>query len=105
MKPGKRALRRHHRQRMLRCALRSLVLSWLRDDERRHAALRRYDNLARCSCWMCGNPRRYEGRVTLQEQRLMEAARTEVDESVMAVSQTGFRIPGRRHSSGPRPKV
>ncbi len=22
-----------------------------------------------CSCWMCGNPRRYRGEVTLQERR------------------------------------
>ena len=25
-------------------------------------------NLARCSCWMCGNPRKFHGEKTLQEQ-------------------------------------
>jgi hypothetical protein len=25
-------------------------------------------NLAKCSCWMCGNPRKYHGEKTLQEQ-------------------------------------
>lgn len=27
------------------------------------------DNLASCSCWMCGNPRRWLGEVTMQERR------------------------------------
>ncbi len=27
------------------------------------------DNLASCSCWMCGNPRRWHGEVTMQERR------------------------------------
>jgi hypothetical protein len=25
-------------------------------------------NLAKCSCWMCGNPRKFHGEKTLQEQ-------------------------------------
>lgn len=25
-----------------------------------------------CSCWMCGNPRRYLGERTVQEQRLLQ---------------------------------
>ena len=25
-----------------------------------------------CSCWMCGNPRRYFGERTIQEQRLLQ---------------------------------
>ena len=27
------------------------------------------DNLASCSCWMCGNPRRWFGELTMQEIR------------------------------------
>ncbi|KJR63169.1 hypothetical protein VY88_23780 [Azospirillum thiophilum] len=27
------------------------------------------DNLAVCSCWMCGNPRRWHGELTMQEIR------------------------------------
>lgn len=27
------------------------------------------DHLAKCSCWMCGNPRRYKMGVTLAEHR------------------------------------
>jgi hypothetical protein len=28
------------------------------------------DNLKRCSCWMCGNPRKYFKERTLQEKKL-----------------------------------
>ena len=56
------------------------VLSWpYGEQERRERALCRYDNLKNCSCWMCGNPRRYEGKATLQERRLLEAARDEAE--------------------------
>jgi hypothetical protein len=78
MKSDKRALRRHHRQRMIRRALRSYVLRWEEDREiQRERVLRWYNNLAKCSCWMCGNPRKYEGRVTVQEQRQLQAAQDE----------------------------
>lgn len=29
---------------------------------------------AACSCWMCGNPRKYFGRRTIQELRALQAA-------------------------------
>ena len=79
MKSTKRSLRRHHRQRMIRRALRSYVLQVLDEGEARwQRALRWHDNLQKCSCWMCGNPRKYEGRLTRQEQRLQQAADDEV---------------------------
>ena len=80
MKPTKRALRRHHRRRMIRRALRTYVLCWEEDREtQRERALRWYDNLAKCSCRMCGNPRKYEGRSTLQERRHLQAALDEME--------------------------
>jgi hypothetical protein len=80
MKSTKRALRRHHRQRMIRHALRSYVLRWEDDEEwARERALRWYNNLAKCSCWMCGNPRKYERKPTRQEYRLLQAARDEAE--------------------------
>lgn len=65
----KRALRRHHRARMIGRA-RVVVESWVipEDDPGRMAA-RIHDHLKSCSCWMCGNPRRYCGERTLQEIR------------------------------------
>lgn len=80
MKTSKRAIRRHHRQRMLQRALRSHVLSaWDDETERRRAAVGWYNNLKKCSGWMCGNPRKYEGRITRQERRLLKAAYYEAE--------------------------
>jgi hypothetical protein len=59
-----RALRRHHRARLL--------------VRRRHhfgrvltpaAAAQAVTTSTPCSCWMCGNPRRHLGELTLQEIR------------------------------------
>ncbi len=76
MKSTKRALRRHHRQRMIRRVMRIWGVQWVDEDEeaRRLRALRLYNNMSKCSCWICGNPRRYEGRPTLQEKRQLLAA-------------------------------
>jgi hypothetical protein len=30
-------------------------------------------NRKKCSCWMCGNPRRYFGELTMQERKANEA--------------------------------
>ena len=63
---------------MIRRALRSYALGW--DDDpiaHRERALRWSNNLKKCSCWMCGNPRKYEGLITIQEQRQLLAARDE----------------------------
>lgn len=32
-----------------------------------------YNNLAVCSCWMCGNPRKFFGEATMQEKRASNA--------------------------------
>jgi hypothetical protein len=31
------------------------------------------DHLQCCSCWACGNPRRWFGKLTIQERRAFEA--------------------------------
>jgi hypothetical protein len=75
MKSSKRALRRHHRRRMLRRALRSEVLSWPEDEaQRTYRAVRWRDNLAKCSCYLCGNPRRKQGLIPAHELRQLAAA-------------------------------
>lgn len=83
MKDTKRALRRHHRQRMLQRALRSYALNFfpteLEDKEWQMAmALRRYNNMKKCSCFMCGNRRKFEKCVTTQEKKQQEAACYEI---------------------------
>tara|TARA_R110000823_G_scaffold115491_4_gene238178 strand:+ start:1873 stop:2073 length:201 start_codon:yes stop_codon:yes gene_type:complete len=32
-------------------------------------AVKRHDHAATCSCWMCGNPRKYFKEKTMQERR------------------------------------
>ena len=39
-----------------------------------------YKNRARCSCHMCGNPRRFFGEVTYQEKKAALSAREQVAE-------------------------
>lgn len=43
-------------------------------------AHRYHDHLAACSCWMCGNRRRFEGERTLQERRAQESFQNELAE-------------------------
>ncbi len=67
--PGsKRAFRRHHRLRMVNHG--RTHLDWFDAWDREHWSLWNHDHLARCSCWMCGNPRKYRGERTLQEIRV-----------------------------------
>lgn len=70
---SKRALRRHHRARVRRRCHRMLAWQWLvRYSDTgwlEHQVLLRAENFAVCSCWMCGNPRRYGNARTVQERR------------------------------------
>lgn len=69
MKDMKRVLRRHHAVR-LKAARR---FHWGRDI--RHDAKligKVIDTPTPCSCWMCGNPRRYQNKLTCQERRAID---------------------------------
>ena len=69
------AIRRHHRHRM-----RVKAKNVYRGNPK---ALRWADNLALCSCWMCGNQRRHakgKERLTLRERRLAELLEKETQE-------------------------
>lgn len=61
-----RALRRHHQQRM-KHRVAAYYGGYARGDARHVGKLAQ--TRAPCSCWMCGNPRRYLGEPTLQERR------------------------------------
>jgi hypothetical protein len=68
-----RAIRRHHR-----CRLRhNRRFHWGRDlaeaGENPRSRGKVIDTPTPCSCWMCGNPRRYFGEKTMQELRQDEA--------------------------------
>lgn len=65
---SKRAVRRHHRDRLI--AKRKKVIWWA--EHTPHGMLA--NTPCRCSCWMCGNPRKYYkaqwiGRRTIQERK------------------------------------
>jgi hypothetical protein len=74
----KRAERRSQKERMLRKALRKVEAYYVTEDfqewkerwARKHA-----DNLASCSCHMCGNPRKYWNEPTIQEKRISQRER------------------------------
>ena len=62
----KRSIRRHHRERLLK--ERKKRLWWISDyfsitDKFNYVA----NTPCRCSCNMCGNPRKYFGKITKQE--------------------------------------
>lgn len=59
----KRALRRHHKNRMKSKAKK--VYHWLTEKQ----AIKAADHLKTCSCYMCGNPRKYKEGPTMQELR------------------------------------
>lgn len=73
MSKTSRALRRHHRVRMLNRALKSF--KWEDDpDYQLWRARRSFNNMAICSCWMCKNERRNGWnanftKLTMQERR------------------------------------
>ena len=83
----KRALRRHHASRLKKKAKQVFKL-WdfgkgMSKGKLEEAVGRFHNNLAKCSCSMCGNPRKY-GEKTLQERRVDVAALDEWGENTKA---------------------
>ena len=67
-----RAVRRHHEQRV-KCRVRRYYRGYAAQDPRHLGKIAHAPQL--CSCFMCGNPRRYFGEPTLQERRAVRQAR------------------------------
>lgn len=68
------AYRRHHAARMKSRAyviMNRYRLSFASDGEkkRRELAAKTANHLSKCSCWMCGNPRRHRGEPGISERR------------------------------------
>lgn len=79
-KNPKRAWRRHHLARVKKLRARyygGYVRDLPRGEQARHIG-RFAHTMPSCSCWMCGNSRRYFGEVTVQEKRFAEYAREEL---------------------------
>lgn len=64
-----RSVRRHHEERIKR-RVKEYYGGAFRGDARHVGRLAH--TRTPCSCWMCGNPRRYEGEPTLRERRERE---------------------------------
>ena len=63
MKPEtKSAIRRHDSERVKANRLKNT-----------HSGPVTAETPAACSCWMCGNPRKWFGQRTIQERRMMQA--------------------------------
>lgn len=86
MSNSKRALRRHHRERLNNRTKKIILTHWYGSydphffEDLHQRAARRRDNMAMCSCWMCGNPRRRSAGwnydpFDLHEKRQREAER------------------------------
>jgi hypothetical protein len=60
-----RATRRHHRERIIRKRYKRVKMGRWHVKRRGHLS----KNNTVCSCWMCGNPRKYFGFVTRQEKK------------------------------------
>lgn len=72
-----RARRRHELSRIKRKRLDyygGYVRSLPTPERNRHLGLFA-NTMPCCSCWMCGNPRRHFGELTLKERQALEAAR------------------------------
>lgn len=76
MKDNKRAIRRAQQQRINERAKRKTKEWWdqwntYTNDDLHEATCRLANNMKNCSCWMCGNPRKfYQGRAELTQQEL-----------------------------------
>jgi hypothetical protein len=64
MAANSEAKRERRRRDLARMKAKAMRLFPSLDDATRIA-----DHLAVCSCWMCGNPRRYFGALSIQERR------------------------------------
>lgn len=91
VKTSKRALRRHHRRRMVEKAL-NIRRSWwtaftLDEVELQRQAVREADNIKCCSCQMCCNARRCDwssniDKLTLNERRALDRFNQQMEDIV-----------------------
>ena len=84
MAKSKRALRRHHRARMLTRA-ENMLKDWGEDKSRlTWRAIRMYNNMQNCSCSMCCNERsnpwlKNYDRLTMQEKKALDNYKDQID--------------------------
>jgi len=81
MKNYKRALRRFHSQRILSKRKKSYVSQMLIEEGISEKNLKKHlKNPVPCSCWMCGNPRKYQKEKSLQELKAQEKFTSDIND-------------------------
>jgi len=78
-----RAIRRHHRARLLKARRNHYGGDWAAI-----AGGKLVNTATPCSCWMCGNPRKYTGELTIAELKAdldFEDALSEIQKSTLVV--------------------
>ncbi|MEZ4886429.1 MAG: hypothetical protein R3E32_16960 [Chitinophagales bacterium] len=80
MKTYQRAIRRHHRARLLNKRKNYWGRAWSIEDE---PISKKVINTPKpCSCFMCGNPRRYWKEKTFQEQKFRICMEYQINSSI-----------------------
>lgn len=77
MKDSSRSLRRHHIRRVRRNRASDINNDHSRYD---HVLNIRTHTACTCSCWMCGNPRKYFNQKTIQEKSAEEIYKKDINE-------------------------
>lgn len=99
MKDDKRGVRRSHTERMKQRAYRKYkdwtwyAETWT-DREIKQLACRKANNMKDCSCWMCGNPRKFfqgKAELTIQEQKQERNLQEGIDEYFRENNPRGTR--------------
>jgi hypothetical protein len=83
MKNYKRASRRFHTQRVYRKRKKMWIAQMLIEDGISDENLQKHlKNPVPCTCWMCGNPRKYQKERTLQELKAEEKFKSDWNDLV-----------------------
>ncbi len=80
MKTYQRAIRRHHRTRLLKKRKNYWGRMWNMEEEPIH---KRVINTPKpCSCFMCGNPRKHWKEISTHEQKFEEFVKHQINTAI-----------------------
>ena len=85
----KRALRRHHRMRLITKRLKHQIHTYKDKETLDFISGSLGNGSNNCSCWMCGNPRKYFKHITRQER---DALRLYIEGCEEAEIRTTLRL-------------
>ena len=67
----KRSIRRHHRERLISKRRKYELYHAYSEDRLNNMSGSLANSATSCSCWMCGNPRKYFNHITLRESEAL----------------------------------